>query len=312
MKASELHENLKCPICIEFVEEPIECQECFNIFCFSCLYSSEKSFKFKDCPMCRKIPNFKESQFAKRLLRNIQVECPNDCGELVSRGELKEHIAKCENKQYECSVCLLTFKQKIFFEHLTQNHKSEIISAFDNKTKIADDISKISLNQINSKVIPKSEVEIQTDVIEQIPLVVSVIDNNSNSQNQIEQGELLKITLINRKGNKMFKGNNELYYCGKKSDVICNCCDGYCGPQNGCLCSHCMDFNLKYRTLPPGVFINENGKVCKFINNSLYCDTPIKSDKGIFKRLFDKEKCNPMYHPCSSCTKLTKLMGYYT
>ena len=31
MKASELHENLKCPICIEFVEEPIECQECFNI-----------------------------------------------------------------------------------------------------------------------------------------------------------------------------------------------------------------------------------------------------------------------------------------
>ena len=29
-------------------------------------------------------------------------------------------------------------------------------------------------------------------------------------------------------------GENGKYYCGKRSDIECPSCDGFCGPTNGC------------------------------------------------------------------------------
>ena len=58
---TELLETLKCPICIDFTNDPMECQFCNNIFCKQCLGVENNKIKIKNCPMCRNESNFKES-----------------------------------------------------------------------------------------------------------------------------------------------------------------------------------------------------------------------------------------------------------
>jgi hypothetical protein len=35
-------------------------------------------------------------------------------------------------------------------------------------------------------------------------------------------------------------GETGKYYCGGKVGKKCKCCDGNCGPTNGCNCTACM------------------------------------------------------------------------
>ncbi|XP_065932279.1 E3 ubiquitin-protein ligase HERC2 isoform X6 [Magallana gigas] len=45
--------------------------------------------------------------------------------------------------------------------------------------------------------------------------------------------------LINTAGVLARKGETGKYYCGMKV-LSCSCCDGHCGPNNGCSCLHCQ------------------------------------------------------------------------
>nr|XP_034301897.1 E3 ubiquitin-protein ligase HERC2 isoform X1 [Crassostrea gigas] len=45
--------------------------------------------------------------------------------------------------------------------------------------------------------------------------------------------------LINTAGVLARKGETGKYYCGMKV-LSCTCCDGHCGPNNGCSCLHCQ------------------------------------------------------------------------
>lgn len=63
-------------------------------------------------------------------------------------------------------------------------------------------------------------------------------------------------------------GSSGKYYCGKKLDGDpCLCCNGYCGPIEGCNCSACMELDIQSRRLPKG-----NLKVFVAINlKYIYC-----------------------------------------
>ena len=36
----------------------------------------------------------------------------------------------------------------------------------------------------------------------------------------------------------------------------CACCNGECGPTNGCNCTYCMEVDIKQRKLKKGFFVN--------------------------------------------------------
>jgi hypothetical protein len=284
---NEILESLKCPICIDYANEPIECQLCNNIFCTLCLYKEDK-LMYKSCPMCRKEPNFKESQFAKRLLNNIPIDCPNKCEITVSRIDIKTHLLKCENRPYECKICKFTDKKEEFFLHIIKEHKNTIISEYsiqalkETQTNDMDDgIRKVSTN----------------------PLV------------EPNQSSLLNLkNNINRKGNKVLIGTNSLFYCGKPSDIPCNCCDGNCGPDNGCLCKSCMEFNAQYYCLPKGHLFNSDGISCQPTLNGFYCHREYQTKiTSIIDKLFNKsKKCKYPNQQCEACLKVSRFLKEYT
>ena len=48
----------------------------------------------------------------------------------------------------------------------------------------------------------------------------------------------------NEKGRRARIGESGKYYCGGVLDTNCMCCNGYCGPDNGCNCSACMKLDI--------------------------------------------------------------------
>lgn len=51
---------------------------------------------------------------------------------------------------------------------------------------------------------------------------------------------------INRAGVPAQKGESERYYCGRNI-LTCSCCDGNCGPNNGCNCPSCQKLDQEER-----------------------------------------------------------------
>ena len=62
---SEMLETLKCPLCLDFAENAMECVHCNNIFCKKCLGIDQilSKIKLKSCPICRAEPTFKDCYY---------------------------------------------------------------------------------------------------------------------------------------------------------------------------------------------------------------------------------------------------------
>jgi hypothetical protein len=292
---SEILESLKCPICIDFADDPMECIHCNNIFCRNCLGNSNP-IKIK-CPTCRKDPNFKESAFARRLLANVPADCPNACTVKLTRLDIKIHLSKCENRPYECTECDFKDKKKVFLEHLFEKHETEIIARFNKIDFLASDALKISQLTINNKneIIPVPQ--LNSPLIEQVA-----------AQNNI---------LKNKNGYEIKKGKNGKYYCGRPLGFKCHCCDGNCGPDDGCCCAACMEYTCQSKNLQPGALVNNKGRNTFFFKGNFYCGTEIDNIEGrssLMKSIFNSKrnaKCQFPQHPCIDCQAVTNLTRYY-
>ena len=58
-------------------------------------------------------------------------------------------------------------------------------------------------------------------------------------------------------------GKTGKYYCGQNLQFNCSCCNGECGPGNGCNCRDCMRADVRARKLPRNWFVNREGFSCR-------------------------------------------------
>lgn len=115
----------------------------------------------------------------------------------------------------------------------------------------------------------------------------------------------------NERGDKVRLGSTGKYYCGKRLDgAKCGCCDGGCGPTNGCNCSPCMKVDVKARGLGKGFLVNRAGFPSKASPETghYYCGRHVmKNVRGC------DGYCGPTNGPnCSPCGILeTQAKGRY-
>jgi len=82
---------------------------------------------------------------------------------------------------------------------------------------------------------------------------------------------------IGRKGNARI-GATGKYYCGQRLNGSCGCCNGYCGPSDGCNCQSCMQLDVAARVLPKGYLVNKEGRTARAGSTSLwYCGAKVMS-----------------------------------
>ena len=122
-------EDLKCPICLELVYEPV-LTSCGHLFCQRCVNDQPK------CPTCRDELQCMRNQRDERKVKGFKVKCPNwekgcewhgdlgdtaqhrgtkcqmeailcptGCKDKILRGSLKNHAETCPQRAYKCSHC---------------------------------------------------------------------------------------------------------------------------------------------------------------------------------------------------------------
>ena len=127
----KLLEELKCPICLELVSDPVQ-TSCGHLFCGECIRG------IRQCPVDRQLFNTTPDQFNNRRLRGFRVKCPNfekgcswqgdlgdaenhtrdvcqftivachngGCNEKMGRQELDKHMYnQCPQRRYQCPHC---------------------------------------------------------------------------------------------------------------------------------------------------------------------------------------------------------------
>ena len=111
---------------------------------------------------------------------------------------------------------------------------------------------------------------------------------------------------------KTSTGPNGKHYCGKRmrkenDEKVCDCCDGNCGPSNGCNCLACMEQDIWSRDLPRSSLVNRDGRVATRSpeTGKFYCNR---------SSIYDRSSCNKEdnCYACSVLDKMTKPGGYYS
>ena len=100
--------NVICSICNGIVVAPVQCIECENCFCKSCIESWKKKAGENSCPFRCKSPIFKNSRLIKNILSNIKFKCQNGCNQEIPYLELENHYEE------NCPNIKVDYKQKYY------------------------------------------------------------------------------------------------------------------------------------------------------------------------------------------------------
>ena len=83
---------------------------------------------------------------------------------------------------------------------------------------------------------------------------------------------------------------------GTTGKYCCGCCDGNCGPSNGCNCVPCLILDIEMRSLPKKFFVNKIGRICSMTTKGIYCGAKAINDPGT------DGHCGPNNGPrCEEC-----------
>ncbi|CAF1388294.1 unnamed protein product, partial [Didymodactylos carnosus] len=109
---------------------------------------------------------------------------------------------------------------------------------------------------------------------------------------------------INDGGRYARLGSSGKFYCEGPLNTYCSCCNGKCGPTNGCNCVHCMKLDVEKQKLSHGWFVNSDGASArKSVQTKLfYCGRRV-----LMGVLGCDGYCGPTDGPnCQACQKLSR------
>lgn len=91
---------LCCPICYEFIDEPVECLNCCRLFCLYC-YNKCVSANTESCPLC-KDDEWEVKEDIHIVYKQLFEDLLYDCGlcplKDLKKKELRTHVELCHNK----------------------------------------------------------------------------------------------------------------------------------------------------------------------------------------------------------------------
>ncbi|CAF1048824.1 unnamed protein product [Rotaria sordida] len=135
----------------------------------------------------------------------------------------------------------------------------------------------------------------------------SKVDSSATSTDEITTvfDDHLERTL-NSQGQYAHLGSTGKFYCGSTLDgPQCSCCNGICGPTNGCNCSACMLLDVQKRVLSRGWLVNSDGasaRCSQVMPTTFYCGRQVMPDDGT-----SDGYCGPTNGPqCTACQRLNE------
>lgn len=256
---------LSCRVCLNILDDPVECKYCNSNFC------KEHLKQFKKCPSCKKPFELQQNLGVIKLLKDYN----------KAKNDLK---IKMDNSIYQCNICNFEGNALPFCYHLTEEHKNELIEIFG--IKKGNDITESTFTDNNNGKESMNEERNEIHRVNQrngndeVPINQSVKKDNDNYYGRSQQ-DLVPNCITERKSikfqNPISKSlNDEIFYCGNNNQL--RNCEGpspLCSEGN-CLCVKCMKYNIKKRKLNDYELINRAGKTAQIKNGIYNCGEKFK------------------------------------
>ncbi|CAG9332995.1 unnamed protein product [Blepharisma stoltei] len=222
-----------------------------HLSCFLCLEICEDAVEFNCC-----------HNIACEKCAKTQTTCPFCRTQGISYSvsfPLRRIISNLPSSCEDCNQPMSRSEKKSHQSRCPQKKFSCRLCKFQGKKD--DFLSHIIYTHSNELLYPVAQQNMNASI---------VYEGNAN-RNPIE------ITK-NSEGNTSRLGQNGKYYCGRPMKVRCKCCDGNCGPGNGCNCAACMELDVKAMQLPRGYLLNRCGRISKMCTDGkVHCYAPIQN-----------------------------------
>lgn len=301
--------SLTCAICLDIasVDNVVETCCCHQLYCLPCIDT------VKECPTCRQVDvKTVPAYFARRLIGDLVVACPNTgCSAKITRADLAKHLSNyCQFTNVTCpdSQCKnLKCTRKCFLEHLITEHEQLLLDNFSKLWQKQETFGTGSVIRTENESTSEYRSYLESleffkkkhfylDVVQAAP--------TANSADSITFDDRIEETR-NIFGRGARLGSTGKFYCtGRLDGFRCSCCNGQCGPTNGCNCSGCMLLDVQKRKLSRGWLVNSDGA-------SARCspEEPTKFYCGRRVMTHDRRTngyCGPTNgNQCDACLKLT-------
>jgi len=106
-----------------------------------------------------------------------------------------------------------------------------------------------------------------------------MLNHQAIFENQIESRTDRIVTIQTSRGVEARLGETGKYFCGESLQFECGCCNGQCGPTNGCNCTECMKADVRARKLPRYWLVNRAGYACRRGQSGrFYCGRRVMTD----------------------------------
>ena len=136
-ETENLNDLITCPICLNLLISPLQCNQCNKCFCKGCIKDYEKKNNYV-CPFKCENPEYNPNKFVNNVLSILKFKCKNGCDKIIKYDELEKHY------QEDCDK--IDFKAK--YKVLLKKYKELKKLAEDNGLSL-DDLNPDG-NQINS------------------------------------------------------------------------------------------------------------------------------------------------------------------
>ena len=125
-EAANMKDLLSCPICLNILISPVQCNKCFCKICID-NYANSKSI----CPFRCDNPLYNPNKFVENVLAILQFKCKNGCDKIIKYEELQKHYQEdCDKIDFKAKYKELLKKYKEL------KNKNNINNPFNNARPI--------------------------------------------------------------------------------------------------------------------------------------------------------------------------------
>ena len=128
-ETANMKDLLTCPICLNILMFPVQCNKCNKCFCKMCIdnYANSKSI----CPFRCDNPLYNPNKFVENVLAILQFKCKNGCDKIIKYEELQKHYQEdCDKIDFKAKYKELLKKYKEL------KNKNNINNPFNNARPI--------------------------------------------------------------------------------------------------------------------------------------------------------------------------------
>ena len=122
-ESEKMKDLLTCPICLNILISPVQCNKCNKCFCKMCIdnYANSKSV----CPFRCENPLYNPNKFVENILAILKFKCNNGCDKIINYEDLQKHYEEdCDKIDYKAKYKELIKKYKELQKLFNDNFQS--------------------------------------------------------------------------------------------------------------------------------------------------------------------------------------------